>query len=559
MLLELHIENFAIIDKLHIEFSRGLNVLTGETGAGKSIIIDALGLTLGSKASSEMLRSGTEKAVVEALIDVHGNELAMAKALELGFINSVEEARELIIRREIFRNGKSRALINGNLATTGMLAELGEYLIDIHGQHQHQTLLKPSTHIDFLDAFGGLLISRKGFEEKFQRFKQVRAELQDLRENIRTRMQRLDLLNFQKQEIERAHLKLGEDEELQQERRLLSAAEKLATDSTQAYELLYSGVGSILDKLGEVVDLLKNLAQIDDSLSSVLSSCESAGYQLEDLAYTLRDYAQKVEFNPERLEEIEKRLDELNRLKRKYGNTLSEILNFKKHLEEELASYDEGEERLEGLEKTLGELQKELQALSEELSRGRHDAARKMEAAVMKELGELNMDKTRFQVSIDPVPPGEVSFTTKGKDRVEFFIAPNPGEGLKPLSKIASGGEISRVMLAFKTILADVDNVSTLIFDEVDMGIGGRVAEMVGKKLKLISSARQVLCITHLPQIASKADLHLQISKETQGDKTLVRVRRLSDAERVEEIARMLGGEVITSTTRKHAQEMLGY
>lgn len=558
LLLELHIENFAIIDKLHIQFSRGLNILTGETGAGKSIIIDALGLALGGKASNEMIRSEAEKAIVEALIDLRENEKALAKAMELGFISSLEESPELIIRREILRNGKSRALINGNLATASMLAELGDDLIDIHGQHQHQTLLKPSVHVDLLDALGDLLDFRKGFEEKFQKYKQIRVALQELKEGIRVRMQRLDLLNFQKQEIERANLRPGEDEELQHERKLLSAAEKLANDSTQVYELLYGSEESITDKLGQVLDLLKNLAQIDDSLSPLLTTGESVSYQLEDLAYSLRDYAQKVEFNPQRLEEIERRLDELNRLKRKYGNTLSEILDLKNNIDAELASYNEGEERLEKLEKELEELEKELQHLSEELSRRRHDVAKKMEVAIMKELSELNMDKTQFQVHIEPLPSGEIPFTAKGRDRIEFLIAPNPGEDLKPLSKIASGGEISRVMLAFKTILASVDNIPTLIFDEVDLGIGGRVAEVVGKKLKFISSTRQVICITHLPQIASKADLHLQIFKEVQEGKTLTRVHRLSESERVEEIARMLGGETITETTRKHAQEMLG-
>ncbi|HWP46748.1 MAG TPA: DNA repair protein RecN [Candidatus Limnocylindrales bacterium] len=559
MLLELHIENFAIIDKLHVEFSKGFNVLTGETGAGKSILIDALSLALGSKSSSEMIRSDAEKAVVEIRVDVQENETVRTKAVELGFLSPSEESQELIIRREISRSGKGRALINGNLATTAMLAELGENLIDIHGQHQHQSLLKPSIHIDLLDAFGGLLKLRKEFEEKFQRFKQVQTELRELKESIRTRMQRLDLLNFQKQEIEKAHLIPGEDEELQRERKLLSAAERLATETQEAYELLYGGEESLVDRLGQVLNLLKDLTQIDDSLSPLLSSCESIGYQLEDIAYSLRDYAQKVEFNPQRLEEIERRLDELHRLKRKYGNTLSDILDLKKSIEEELASYDEGEERLEKLENTFRNLEEELRMRAEELSRRRQEVAKNMELLVMKELGELNMDKTRFQITLEPGNSGEYPFTSKGKDRVEFFMAPNPGEDLKPLSKIASGGEISRIMLAFKTILASVDNVSTLIFDEVDLGIGGRIAEMVGKKLKFISSSRQVICITHLPQIASKADLHLQISKEVQGGKTLTKVRRLSESERIEEIARMLGGETITETTLKHAREMLGY
>jgi DNA repair protein RecN (Recombination protein N) len=559
VLLELHIENFAIIDKLHVEFSKGLNVLTGETGAGKSIIIDALGLTLGAKASSEMIRSDAEKTVVEALIDLQGNENALAKVLELGFISSPEESQELIIRREVSRNGKSRALINGNLATTAMLSELGECLVDIHGQHQHQSLLKPSIHIELLDGFGELFTFRKQFEEEFHKFKEIRAELQELREGIRTRVQRLDLLNFQKGEIEKANLKVGEDEELLQERKLLSAAEKLATESTRAYDLLYGGEESILDRLGRVLDLLNNLTQIDESLLPILNPCESTSYQLEDIAYSLRDYAQKVEFNPERLEEIERRLDEINRLKRKYGNTLSEVLDLKKKIDEELAFYDQGEERLDQLEKTFTEFEKKLRLLSEELSQRRRDVAKKIEVAVVKELGELNMSKVQFQVLIEPHGSGELPFTARGGDRVEFFIAPNPGEGLKPLNKIASGGEISRIMLAFKTILASVDNVSTLIFDEVDLGISGRVAEIVGKKLKFISSSRQVISITHLPQIASKADTHLQIAKEVREGKTTTQVQRLSKSDRIDEIARMLGGEIITETTRKHAQEMLGY
>jgi len=558
VLLEVHIENFAIIDTLHVQFSGGLNIITGETGAGKSIMVDALMIALGGRAYTEFIRTGAEKAVVEAVFSVEHVEAARKKAIDYGFLDPEQDETEVLIRREVARTGRNRILVNGHPATNVMVTELGDLLLDIHGQHEHQAILNPDYHVELLDMYGKLLPLREQVAEKFRQFKRVERELKTLRDRSRERIQHQDLLQFQHQEIENAHLKPGEDDELARERKVLAGAEQLASGASAIYDALYGDHGAALEIVGEVLRRLEELARTDPELETHRKSCESVQYQLEDMAFALRDYAQSVEFDPYRLEEIEKRLDEINTLKRKYGNSIEEILTLYAGTETELASFTDRETRVTELEQEYKTLRAALQSLSDQLSAKRQQIAQGFEKQVMEELTVLSMEKTRFRVDFGKAGTEHAPFTATGIDKIEFLIAPNPGEPLKPLSKIASGGEISRIMLALKTLLGTADHIPVMVFDEIDTGIGGKVAEIVGKKLQQVSANHQVVCITHLPQIASKGATHFHVEKHAEEDHTLTSIHLLSGQQRVEEIARMLGGETLTQTTLQHAREMLG-
>ena len=565
MLSELHIKDFAIIDEVGISFSKGLNVLTGETGTGKSIIINAVNMILGDKASDDLIRTSAEGGTVEALFDIGGNEELDARLRERGF-----EAKEsMVIKRVISRGGRSRAFINGGLATLPLLSAIGEEFLSIYGQHEHQSLQRHERHIDILDEFGGLMELRSIYYDRLRRLMQVNKELRELRAQEERISRERELMAFQLGEIESANLQPGEENSLTGERRVLMNAEKLLEYSRGAENVLYSGDGSVVEKLNGVLERVRELARIDPSVSPSVQSLESAIYQLEDVGLSLRSYAQKVEVNPERLDEIEVRLDEINRLKRKYGPTLDDIFTFRRKVETELGEIAANKDRAGELESVVKELQGEILSLAKELSEKRRTTARRLEGEIGRELADLNMDKTRFQIRIDTV--GKVQpkeshgdlwvesfhLTPKGMDEVEFLISPNIGEALKPLSKIASGGELSRIMLAMKSILAEMGAGQTLIFDEVDAGIGGATAEVVGRKLHALSRRHQVLCVTHLPQIACFADSHYTVSKETKRGRTIARVKRLEGDGITDEIARMLGGVKITSKTRAHAREMI--
>ena len=558
MLLEVYIENFAIIETLHVQFAEGLNIVTGETGAGKSIMVDALMVALGGRAYAEFIRTGAEKAVVEAIFQIAHDGEVKAKAVEYGLLEAAPEDNELLIRREIARNGRHRILVNGHPATNVMAAELGNLLLDIHGQHEHQSILNADYHGELLDAFGKLLPLREQVAALYRAFKKCERELGELRDQSRERMQHLDLLRFQQQEIAKAQLKPGEDEELVHERKILAGAEQLVSGANTSYEILYGEHGSVLEKLGDLRRRLEDLSKIDETLSGHLKACETVQYQLEDVAFALRDYAHAIEFDPYRLEEVEKRLDEINKLKRKYGNSLAEILAFLADIQKELNLFDERETRIAELEKEYDQRRAALQELAATLSRERQQCAACFEQQLMAELAELGMANTTFQVECKPAGTEQQPFTAKGLDKIEFLITPNPGEPPKPLAKIASGGEISRVMLALKTLLGNADHIPTMVFDEIDSGIGGKIAEIVGQKLQQIAAAHQVICITHLPQIACKGVTHLHVEKRVDTDHTAVSVRRLAAQERLEEIARMLGGATLTPITLQHAQEMLG-
>jgi DNA repair protein RecN (Recombination protein N) len=560
MLTDLTIKNFAIIDELRAQFGPGLNALTGETGAGKSILVDAINLLLGSRASSEMIRTGREEASVEAYFDLEdGKAPAFLKNLGL------PGTEELQIRRLIHRSGKSRAFLNGSTITLHMLEELGEELINVYGQHEHQHFLDPLRHIDILDSSGRLLPLRSAFQEVYARWTRASSELQGWMTKQKQHSDRLEFLAFQSNEIARAKIKPGEDEELNSERARLVHAEKLHAIAFFGAEVLYGESGSVVERLKATLQRLREGAKLDPSLEPLIASVESILFQAEDVAASLRAYGEKIYFDPGRLEAIESRLDEINRIKKKYGPSLDQVLAYQDQIDLERKDLGSQGERISQLQKITSQEHDQATSAARDLSQARKKVSRELETRVEKELATLGMKKARFQILVDAegVEEGEgVQDSTprlhdKGMDRVQFLLSPNPGEDLKPLARIASGGELSRIMLAMKRIFAEETLVKTLIFDEVDAGIGGGVAEIVGRKLKEISRNHQVFCITHLPQIASFADAHFKVIKKETGGRTGVEVRRLTPDERLEEIARMLGGIKITGRTLDHAREML--
>lgn len=555
MLREISIRQFAIIEQVQITFDEGFHVLTGETGAGKSILIDALGLIVGGRGSSEWIRHGAKKAEIEALFEITPNHPIRRKLEELGI--EVEDDL-LLIRRELLQSGKSVCRINGRMVTQGMLKQVGVHLIDIHGQHEHQSLMQAEQHIEWLDAFGGeeLLKVRQHYEEQFTQFRALHQELERLVTDERELAQRVDLLQFQHEEITAASLVEGEDEELEQEHRKLAHAERIVQETAAAYEAI-QGEQRGFDSLGEAVHRLQELTSYDESLKPIVEILQSAYYQVDEVLHQLGRYQEELVFEPARLAEVEQRLDLIHQLKRKYGDTVAAILAHGQEVEKELNQLMHQEERQEEIEAELAILRTQLEESATKLSQLRRQAATTLEERVEAELRDLNMETTRFQVSFSPVTEGFDGFTATGKDKIEFLIAPNPGEPPRPLVRIASGGELSRIMLALKSLFSAVDQVETLVFDEIDTGVSGRAAQAIAEKMSFLAKRCQVLCVTHLPQVACMADVHFQIFKETDGQKTRTRVKHLTEEGATLELARMLGGVEVTETTREHAREML--
>lgn len=561
MLKELNIKNFAIIDSLRVEFGEGLNVFTGETGAGKSIIIDALNLALGERASTELIRTGCDEAVVEAAFGLNSHASRDVFELLKGQGIEAEPGGDIIVRRVISSAGKNKVYINGSLATLSTLASMGAMLADIHGQHEHQSLLSSERQLEMLDAFGGLLALCEKVGRVVRGLRERRQELAALEAGERERAQREDILRFQKNEIEAARLVPGEDAALAAEQSVMANAERLSGLASAAADALYTAEGSVLSGLKKAISSLKEIASIDQRMAPTLELLESARAQIDEVAREVSAYAERVEFDPARLEEVRDRLDLIQRLKKKYGGTIEEVIAFGEKAGEELVKIERGTDEAERLRKEIESLRTELTSIVHELTKKRASAARELEQKVEDELGQLGMKKTKFTVRITQEPGDDTIDGLKvwpsGADRVEFLISPNPGEEPRPLAKTASGGELSRIMLALKTILAAGDSIPTLVFDEVDAGIGGAVAEEVGKKLRSISRKRQVFCITHLPQIASMADRHYGVSKIVKKDRTSTEVTLLNKKERIDEIARMLAGKTITEATLRHAEEMI--
>jgi DNA repair protein RecN (Recombination protein N) len=553
MLLELRIRNIAIIDEMHVSFSKGLNILSGETGAGKSIILNAVQLLLGSRATEEMIRSSEEEGSVEAFFDISGsrNVLEGVKEKFSGLSGSPDED-SLLLRRTLLRSGRGKAYINGNLATLGMFSEIGGELLSIYGQHEHQSLQRVETHIDIMDEFGGLRGLREEFRNHFQEFTNLSEAILRMREEREKRAKERELMIFQSREIGASGLRSGEEEVLKEEQRILAHARKLMEFAHGSEEMLYGEEGSAIDKLQAILRQGREMVSIDPSLSLLIKPMESSLIQLEEIAHGFRDYGRRIEINPDRLEAVENRLEEIDRLKRKYGPTEEAVLLFKQEIDEKLGTFISDEERLSELEKQVNPLERKVLDLAKGLSEERKKVSTELKESIEKELGSLGMKKTTFQAQVENLP-----LTAKGMDRVEFLISPNIGEEVKPLAKIASGGELSRIMLAMKRILAKVGGRQVLIFDEVDSGIGGAIAEVVGRKLKELSEDHQVICVTHLPQIACYADTHYSVSKEVKGGRTFARVGRLEKERAVDEIARMLGGMKVTEKTKAHAREMI--
>ncbi|MEK7271917.1 MAG: DNA repair protein RecN [Nitrospirota bacterium] len=559
MLRELHIKNLAIIDDASANFEKGLNVLTGETGAGKSIIIDALCLALGERASTEVIRSGEKEAVVEAFFDIPPKLLNSSSRRFLQDLG-INIENGIILKRILSAQGKNRAYINDSMVNVQTLSEISKGIIDVHGQYEYQSLLSPDNQLDMLDAYGGLLIERQEFTAIYETQTSLKQQIAELMQKEKERAQRLDILGFQVNEIETADLKTGEEKELSEEVKILSSASLLTELANQAYESLYSSDSACLTNLSKILNSLKEISNIDVRTADAVKSAEEAIPLLEETAYFLRDYKDSLNFNPERLEEIQTRLELIKGLKKKYGGNIQEVLDYREKGLRELDELQHSEEKLETLNAELKKLKNILTEKAQHLSKQRKAVAKKIEQQVISELSSLSMPDTRFSIQITQEAGDETAddfkANSKGIDKIEYLISPNIGEELKPLSKIASGGELSRVMLALKGILAKGDKIPVLIFDEIDAGIGGRAAETVGQKLKSLSASHQIICITHLPQIASYADTHLKIEKKIKAKRTTVEVRKIEKDERTVEIARMLSGDS-SEVSIKHAKEML--
>lgn len=543
MLKELRIKNLAIIDDLTVRFEGGLNVLTGETGAGKSIIVDALSLALGSRAYADLIRSGEREAMIQAYFDEDGNSI-----LDLG----IDVSDGLILRRSVSSGSKSKAYINDTIVSLQSLVEVGKSLVDIHGQHEHQSLMDIEKHRVLLDSYGKLHADREKVGALYREVQSLRKEKDDLQQMVKERIHRQDLLRFQVNEIETACLRQGEKDALVEERAILSNLSRLRELTEMSYAMIYEAEGSCTEKLSSVIAKVKEMSLLDPRLSETLNLLESSLPLIEDAAISLRDFKNKYDLEPERLAEIEDRIELIKSLERKYGEGEESIMRHRDEAEKEIKRIELTDERLNSIEAGLSGKEDMLFKTALALSEKRKNAAKIIEELVRKEMKELAFIDAEFRIDIKPE-----SITSVGFDRVEFLFSANPGEPPKPLTKIASGGELSRVMLALKNILADVDNLPVLIFDEVDAGIGGRTAESVGKKLKKISNRHQVLCTTHLPQIASLGDFHLRITKRHRNGKVYVEVKELTGRERQDEIARMLSGK-ITDASLKHAKELLG-
>ncbi|MBN2433124.1 MAG: DNA repair protein RecN [Acidobacteria bacterium] len=555
MLRYLHIRNIAVIDELEVEFSDGLSVITGETGSGKSIIIDSLELLLGSKASSELIRSGEEQALVEGLFTVPPSSPVWSLLAEQGIDHESSSGGTLMIRRGIAAAAPNKSFVNGVLVPVGFLRELGQYLVEIHGQHDSRILLQPKYHRELLDGFHNERGLLDEVAQLARRIEQTRRALAELNRNEHDRLQRLDLLNFQIREIETAGLQPDEEGRLTDERNILANAERLLQIGTRGYERLYEAEDSVMNELNRILQDLEEGVRIDPSLEKVLAGVQGAIYQLEDAAYAHRDYAQRIEYNEERLNDVETRLALLDRLKRKYGGSIVEILDFFNRISAERSGIESADERKENLAGELGRLRESYGKTAGRLTTVRTRAARRIEKAIEEHLRELGMTQTRFKVNVAGVEHQE-HYPTAGIDDVEFLVSPNVGEDLRPLHKVASGGELSRITLALKLILHAEPDL-TLIFDEVDSGIGGATAEIVGRKLLSVSRQNQTFCITHVPQIAALGEHHFLVDKKVVGRKTMAGIRCLERDDRVEEVARMLGGISVTDLSREHARQLI--
>ncbi|MDY7430776.1 DNA repair protein RecN [Bacillus sp. V26] len=566
MLAELSIKNFAIIEELTVSFERGLTVLTGETGAGKSIIIDAISLLVGGRGSSEFVRYGETKAELEGLFLLDSGHPVFDVCAEQGIDVSDEM---IVMRRDISTNGKSVCRVNGKLVTIASLREIGRLLLDIHGQHDNQLLMEDENHLQLLDKFAGaeVVSALQAYQEGYQRYMKLLKKLKQLSESEQEMAHRLDLIQFQLEEIESAKLELNEDEQLQEERQQISNFEKIFESLQNAYNALRSEQGG-LDWVGMASSQLEDLSDINEPLQKLSESVSNSYYLLEDATFQMRNMLDELEYDPERLNFIETRLNEIKQLKRKYGATVEDILEYASKIEEEIDQIENRDSHLQSLKQELDSVGKDVAVEAANVSRIRKTWAKKLAEEIHRELKSLYMEKSTFDTEFKvrtatrgeeaPVVNGQpVQLTEQGIDLVKFLISTNTGEPLKSLSKVASGGELSRVMLAIKSIFSSQQDVTSIIFDEVDTGVSGRVAQAIAEKIHKVSMGSQVLCITHLPQVAAMADTHLYIAKELKDGRTTTRVKPLTKQEKVAEIGRMIAGVEVTDLTKRHAKELL--
>ncbi|WP_147802862.1 DNA repair protein RecN [Alkalicoccus halolimnae] len=567
MLMELSIRNFAIIDELTVSFEEGLTVLTGETGAGKSIIIDAIGLLIGGRGSVDFVRHGSKRAEIEGLFSIEQPVSEEMKDLFESIGVSMEEEGTIVLKREITMQGKSVCRINGKLTTLGILRQVGQQLVDIHGQHEHQQLLQTEKHGMFLDRFAEEKLKKAKVEYKnlYDRFQKKRQQLKQLSENEQQMAQRLDLIQYQYEEIKQAQLQPNEDNELAEAKRKLNNSEGLYQNVHGAYEALY-GDGKGMEWVMTAMNQVEEAAELDPELEKLKESVTNSYYSLEEASFSLRDYYESIEFDPEKLDAIESRLSEINQLKRKYGGSVEEIMEYYASIEEELDTLTNREQRLDQWQRELETTAEDLFVEGAHISSIRKKAAEELKHAIQQQLKDLYMTETLFEVKIQSALKEELTadklvtnhpFLRSGIDVIEFEVATNKGEPLKSLAKVASGGEISRMILALKSILAKHEGVTSLIFDEVDSGVSGRVAQAIAAKIHTLAQGSQVLCITHLPQVAAMADIHLFISKKEKSGRTITDVRPLTVNEQTEEVGRMISGIEITDLTREHAKELI--
>ena len=562
MLLEVRIKNFVIIDSLTVTFNNGLNILTGETGAGKSILIDAISGILGEKVTTDMIRTGFDRASLEATFDIAKKQEIRSLLEESGIPN---EDETLIIQREFFANGKGRCFANAAQIPLSRLKEISEYLIDIHGQNEHQNIVNIARHRELLDSFGALTGVVAKVRDVHERLGSIRNKISSFQIDEKEKARRVEFNTFSIKEIDSAQLKPGEEEELRSEANLLQNAEKLFTEINSSADLI-SGETGVIKNLKKAESSLAKICDIDQNLSSILDTIRESLYSLEDSSSALRDYRNGIDFSPERINIVEERLNLIQGLKKKYGDSIEEILAYAVKARQELESITTGDELLENLKAEEKKVVAEAKNIAIALSEKRTSAAKRLEELVMKELGDLGMSGTVYKISIkrETSPDGDIESDDKryilyphGLDRIEFLLSANEGEDLRQLRKVASGGEMSRIMLAIKNVIQSADIVDTLIFDEVDAGISGRTAEIVGRKLKNLSKDRQVLLITHLPQIAAMSDTHYLVQKGKNEGRVTTVVKSLNEREKIREVARMLAGEEVTDLSIKHAEELV--
>ncbi len=559
MIAELTIKNFAIIESLSVSFDKGLTVLTGETGAGKSIIIDAIHLLAGGRGSHEFVRFGEKRAELEGLFLLEDEKHPAYKVCQQLGIDIEDEM--VVLRREIHATGKSVCRVNGKLVTIALLREVGQTLVDIHGQHEHQELMDPDLHLSLLDQFGGLAVQKEiqAYRDVFKSYKDVEKRLLELTENEQKVAHRLDLLQFQAEEISNAELSMNEEDELLEERNKISNFERLYQSLNNCYHAMH-GEQKGLDWVGQAMSESEGLGEIDKNLKDVHEIISNSYYQLEELSYRIRDEIDQLEFDPNRLDFIEGRLNEIKQLKRKYGATVAEVLEYASKIEEELETLQNRDSHIHQLQESLESLKQDLALEAKSLTEARRKASQKLMKSIHKELKDLYLEKAIFDVNMDvkkEKASGSVVYGKNGADVVEFYLTTNPGEPLKPMAKVASGGELSRIMLALKSIFSRHQGITSIIFDEVDTGVSGRVAQAIAEKIYQVSIDSQVLCISHLPQVAAMSDTHLFISKEVSGERTKTKVRGLNQNEKIREIGRMISGVEITSLTKEHARELL--